>query len=60
LLRREAGPGRIVLHRLTDDGEQARTAGAGVLDDVLEETVGTLTAPERIELLRLLTKAGGT
>jgi hypothetical protein len=31
-----------------------------VLDDVLEETVGTLTAPERTELLRLLTKAGGT
>jgi DNA-binding MarR family transcriptional regulator len=60
LLRREAGPGRIVLHRLTDDGEQARTAGAAVLDDVLDETVGTLTAPERTELLRLLTKAGGT
>ena len=59
LLRREAGPGRIVLHRLTDDGEQARAAGAGVLDDVLAETVGALTATERRELLRLLTKAGG-
>ncbi len=59
LLRREAGPGRIVQHRLTDNGKQARTAGAGVLDDVLDETVGVLTAPERAELLRLLTKAGG-
>ncbi|MET4782274.1 MarR family winged helix-turn-helix transcriptional regulator [Glaciihabitans sp. UYNi722] len=59
LLRREAGPGRIVQHRLTDGGEKARTAGADVLDDVLDETVGALTAPERTELLRLLTKAGG-
>jgi DNA-binding MarR family transcriptional regulator len=59
LLGRGAGPGRIVQHRLTDDGERARIAGAGVLDDVLDETVGALTAPERSELLRLLTKAGG-
>ena len=46
-------------HRLTDGGEQARTAGARVLDNVLDETVGALTDPERTELLRLLTKAGG-
>ena len=59
LLRREAGPGRIVQHRLTADGEQARTVGADVLDDVLDETVGALTSPERVELLRLLKKAGG-
>lgn len=59
LLRREAGPGRIVQHRLTDDGEQARTAGAVVLDGVLDETIGSLSGPERAELLRLLTKAGG-
>jgi DNA-binding MarR family transcriptional regulator len=59
LLRREPGPGRIVQHRLTDDGDRARTAGAGLLDDVLDATVGTLTGPERAELLRLLRKAGG-
>ncbi len=58
LLRREAGPGRIVHHRFTEGGEQARAAGADVLDDVLDKTVGALTAPERTELLRLLIKAG--
>ena len=57
LLRREPGPGRIVLHRLTDAGEQARTSGGTVLDDELEDTVGTLAETERAELLRLLTKA---
>jgi DNA-binding MarR family transcriptional regulator len=59
LLRREQGPGRIVHHRLTDEGERARRAGADVLDTVLDETVGALTETERAELLRLLTKAGG-
>jgi DNA-binding MarR family transcriptional regulator len=59
LLRREAGPGRIVLHRLTDSGEQARIAGADVTEGVLVETVGALNPAERIEFLRLLTKAGG-
>ncbi|WP_022887144.1 MarR family winged helix-turn-helix transcriptional regulator [Glaciibacter superstes] len=58
LLRREAGPGRIVQHRHTDDGEQALAAGADVLDTVLDETIGALTSHERTELLRLLTKAG--
>lgn len=58
LLRREAGPGRIVQHRHTDDGEQALAAGADVLDTVLDETIGALTSQERTELLRLLTKAG--
>ena len=57
LLRREAGPGRIVHHRLTAEGEGARAAGAGLVDAVLDETVGTLDAAERTELLRLLTKA---
>lgn len=60
LLQRAAGPGRIVQHRLTDDGEQASTAGAQVLDDVLDGTLGALTTKERTELLRLLAKAGGS
>ena len=59
LLEREAGPGRIVHHRLTETGERAQASGADALDSVLDETVGALTAPERTELLRLLTKAGG-
>lgn len=59
LLVREAGPGRIVRHRLTDDGERARARGADVLGGVLDETVGALTKTERSELLRLLVKAGG-
>ena len=59
LLRREAGPGRIVHHRLTAGGEQTRTSGADVLDTVLDETVGTLSESERAELLRLLMKAAG-
>ncbi len=59
LLQREAGPGRIVQHRLTDDGERARVAGADMVDAVLDTTVGVLTASERTELLRLLTKAAG-
>jgi len=60
LLQREAGPGRIVHHRLTADGQRAQAAGADVLDTVLDETIGTLTEPERGQLLRLLTKASGT
>ena len=59
LLRREAGPGRIVHHRLTEEGERARTSGAAVLDTVLDETVGALSEPERAELFRLLAKASG-
>lgn len=59
LLRREAGPGRIVLHRLTDTGEQARAAGAALLDSMLDETLGVLSVTERADLLRLVRKASG-
>jgi DNA-binding MarR family transcriptional regulator len=57
LLSREAGPGRIVRHTLTTDGDRARTAGAAAVDGVLDGTVGRLGAEDRATLLRLLTEA---
>ena len=57
LLTRDAGPGRIVRHALTEEGERVRIAGGDAVDGVLEETVGRLTADERTTLLRLLTTA---
>lgn len=60
LLERVGGPGRAVRHRLTEKGEAAYRAGDGVLEGVLDETVGTLSAAERTTLHGLLTKALGT
>ncbi len=57
LLRRLEGPGRAVRHEVTEAGEQAREAGAGLMDGVLTDTVGRLTGEEQVTLLALLTKA---
>ena len=57
LLTRETGPGRVVRHALTEDGERVRIAGGAAVDGVLEDTVGRLTAEDRAILLRLLTTA---
>lgn len=57
LLERLDGPGRAVRHRLTPAGVAAFEAGSGIFDQVLGETVGTLTAAERKTLLALLEKA---
>jgi DNA-binding MarR family transcriptional regulator len=57
LLERVDGPGRAVHHPLTEAGERARADGAGVVDGVLAETVGRLTATERATLHELLVKA---
>ena len=57
LLERVAGPGRGVRHRLTEAGERAREAGAGVMDDVLAESVGRLAPDELAMLHELLLKA---
>ncbi|ATE55525.1 MarR family winged helix-turn-helix transcriptional regulator [Actinosynnema pretiosum] len=59
LLRRVDGGGRAVRHALTDEGIAAHEAGSGIVDEVLEETVGVLTDRERAELLALLEKALG-
>lgn len=57
LIERVPGPGRAVRHRLTPRGEEARQAGAAILDGVLAETVGKLTAAELAGLYRLLLRA---
>ena len=59
LLERVQGPGRAVRHRLTAEGEIARRNGSGILDGVLEETVGQLSEEELSTLHLLLVKAGG-
>lgn len=57
LLERVAGPGRAVRHRLTAAGERAYADGAGVVEEVLSETLGRLSADERTTLHALLLKA---
>ena len=59
LLERVEGPGRVVRHAVTATGEQAWRAGSGIVDSVLEETVGRLSPRERATLCRLLTTALG-
>ena len=57
LLERVAGPGRKVQHRLTDAGDRVRTAGAALVDGVLEESLGGLSQTELQTLHTLLAKA---
>jgi DNA-binding MarR family transcriptional regulator len=53
LLDRVQGPGRAVRHRLTERGEEARQAGSGVLNAVLQESLGGLS-PEQLDQLHEL------
>jgi DNA-binding MarR family transcriptional regulator len=57
LLERVDGPGRAVRHRLTAAGDDARRAGADVMDTVFAGTIGTLDAGELATLHRLLLAA---
>lgn len=57
LLARVDGPGRAVRHRLTSEGEATYEAGSGIVDGVLADSIGTLTATERQSLHAMLTKA---
>jgi DNA-binding MarR family transcriptional regulator len=57
LLDRVQGPGRAVRHRLTERGEEARQAGSGVLDAVLQESLGGLSPEQLDQLHELLTLA---
>ena len=59
LIERVEGPGRAIRHQLTSDGEQIRVAGGKMLDAVLADTLGALSATERATLMKLLTKALG-
>jgi DNA-binding MarR family transcriptional regulator len=57
LLTRIDGPGRAVRHALTADGERIRAAGAQIVDEVLAESIGTLSQRDRATLHQLLVKA---
>ena len=57
LIERIDGPGRAVRHRLTDEGEHAYEAGAGVFSGVLAASLGKLTGEELATLHTLLLKA---
>ena len=57
LLERVTGPGRAIHHQGTDAGEQARTAGAGVMDGVFEHTIGRLDEHDLRLLHDLLLRA---
>jgi DNA-binding MarR family transcriptional regulator len=57
LIERTAGTGRAVWHRLTTAGQQAYVDGAGIVEGVLEETVGRLSAGEQKVFHALLVKA---
>ncbi|MFF0488405.1 MarR family winged helix-turn-helix transcriptional regulator [Nocardia sp. NPDC004068] len=59
LIERVPGPGRAIRHRPTAAGERARRDGAALVGEVLDETVGTLSAADRASLYRLLTRATG-
>ncbi|HEY6296822.1 MAG TPA: MarR family winged helix-turn-helix transcriptional regulator, partial [Streptosporangiaceae bacterium] len=56
-LERVTAPGRAVRHAITPAGERARRAGSDIVDEVLAESVGSLSPAERAVLHRLLTTA---
>ena len=57
LFTRIDGPGRAVRHSLTNAGQAAYQAGSGVVDGILAESIGNLTAVEQASLHAMLTKA---
>jgi DNA-binding MarR family transcriptional regulator len=57
LIERAEGPGRAVRHRLTPAGGRLRQEGAGLIDEVLEDSLGHLSTTELGILHTLLVKA---
>jgi DNA-binding MarR family transcriptional regulator len=57
LIERCDGAGRAVRHRLTEQGLAAYDAGTGVVEQVLDETVGRLSTKDRKTLLELLERS---
>lgn len=57
LIERVDGAGRAVRHQLTDVGVAAYQAGSDIADEVVDETVGRLSAKERATLFDLIEKA---
>ena len=64
LIARDAGPGRVLTHRLTppaDPGGRGGVAGRGPANRVVEASLSVLSVEEKDQLARLLAKAlGGT
>jgi DNA-binding MarR family transcriptional regulator len=48
------GPGRAVKHRLTEKGDQVRTSGSAVMNQVLAHSFSTLTPAELEEFGTLI------
>jgi DNA-binding MarR family transcriptional regulator len=57
LIERVEGPGRAVRHQLTPAGDRLRAEGAGLVDEVLEQSLGHLSTTELEILHTLLLKA---
>lgn len=59
LIERVPGPGRAIRHRLTAKGEQARRQGSEIMENVLDDTLGTLSKQQLNDLYTLVTRALG-
>ncbi|TMC80933.1 MAG: MarR family transcriptional regulator [Chloroflexi bacterium] len=57
LIRRVAGPGRAIRHRLTPKGEATLQKGYEAVDQVFEASFAPLTSRQRVELHKLLRRA---
>ncbi len=56
LIKRVAGPGRAIRHRLTPKGEATLQKGYEVVDQVFEASFAPLTRRQRVELYKLLSR----
>jgi DNA-binding MarR family transcriptional regulator len=57
LIKRIAGPGRAIRHKLTPKGEATLRRGYEVIDEVFEASLAPLSSRQRDELYRLLSRA---
>jgi DNA-binding MarR family transcriptional regulator len=57
LIKRVAGPGRAIRHRLTPKGDAILRKGYEVVDQVLEASLAPLTSRQRDQLYRILSRA---
>ena len=59
LIERVPGPGRVVRHRLTEEGDRLRAAGQDAVDVIAESSLGPLSGDELDQLGDLLALALG-